>query len=55
MVDIFTGHEITVEFDRPAALQIDGETVSKVTSYTAVSSLKARAESVDRRIHMKVG
>ena len=34
MVEIRTGHEITVEFDRPTALQIDGETVLGVTSYT---------------------
>ena len=26
--------EITVEFDRPTALQIDGETIRNVTSYT---------------------
>jgi len=36
-VDIFCGHEITVEFDSPRALQIDGETVLDVTSYTAMS------------------
>lgn len=34
MVDIREGHEITVEFDRPTSLQIDGETVLGVTSYT---------------------
>ena len=34
MVDIREGHEVTVEFDRPTALQIDGETVLGVTSYT---------------------
>ena len=34
MVEIRGGHEITVEFDRPTALQIDGETVLGVTSYT---------------------
>ena len=28
-------HEITVEFDSPCPLQIDGETVSNVTKYTA--------------------
>lgn len=36
-VDIFCGHEITVEFDTPRALQIDGETIRNVTSYTAMS------------------
>lgn len=34
-VAIHTGHEITVEFDRPAPLQIDGETIRNVTRYTA--------------------
>lgn len=34
-VDILTGNEITVEFDRPVALQIDGETILGVSSYTA--------------------
>ena len=34
MVEIHSGHEVTVEFDRPTALQIDGETVLGVTSYT---------------------
>lgn len=34
MVKVFTGKEITVEFDRPTALQIDGETVKNVTTYT---------------------
>lgn len=38
MVDVLTGHDITVEFDRPTALQIDGETVSGVTSYHCVSA-----------------
>ncbi len=31
IIRILTGHEITVEFDRPTALQIDGETVTGVT------------------------
>ena len=35
MVDILKGHEVTVEFDRPTALQIDGETIVGVTKYTA--------------------
>ena len=33
MVDVLTGHTIRVEFDRPTPLQIDGETIPKVTSY----------------------
>ena len=35
LVAISTGKEITVKFDRPTALQIDGETVRGVTEYTA--------------------
>ena len=34
MVAVHTGHEITVEFDRPTPLQIDGETILDVTRYT---------------------
>jgi len=33
-IDFHRGHNIKVEFDRPCALQIDGETVLGVTSYT---------------------
>ena len=33
----FVGKDVRVEFDRPVALQIDGETVLGVTSYTARS------------------
>ena len=35
MVAVHTGKEITVEFDRPTPLQIDGETILGVTKYTA--------------------
>ena len=38
MAAIHTGHEITVEFDRPTPLQIDGETILNVTKYTASSA-----------------
>ena len=38
IVDVFTGHEISVTFDRPTALQVDGETVLAVTSYNAKSA-----------------
>lgn len=34
-VCVHTGQEITVEFDRPTPLQIDGETILDVTQYTA--------------------
>lgn len=35
MVAVHTGKEITVEFDHPTPLQIDGETILNVTRYTA--------------------
>ena len=34
MVTICPGHEVTVRFNRPTALQIDGETVLGVTEYS---------------------
>lgn len=36
MVDIRTGHDITVEFSKPNALQIDGETFLNVKKYRIV-------------------
>ena len=41
MVDIHTGKEITVKFDKPTALQIDGETVLDVTEYTVRAAVTA--------------
>lgn len=35
MVVVLRGRDITVEFDRPAPLQIDGETIHNVTKYQA--------------------
>ena len=50
MVAVHTGHEITVEFDRPTPLQIDGETVLDVTSYTVrsgkIAPVRSRKEAV---------
>lgn len=44
MVETLTGREITVEFDRPTALQIDGETVLNVTTYScSAAKVKAKA------------
>ena len=37
VVDAIRGHSITVEFDRPVALQIDGETVLNVSKYQVQS------------------
>ena len=42
MIAIHTGHEITVEFDAPCALQIDGETIVGVTSYSVSSKVIAK-------------
>jgi len=44
MVGIFTGKEITVTFDKPTALQIDGETILNVTEYTVRAAAVAGAE-----------
>ena len=33
MVEVLEGHDISVRFDRPCALQIDGETILDVTEY----------------------
>ncbi len=38
LINIFTGHKIMVEFDRPTALQIDGETIKNVSRYSVSSS-----------------
>ncbi|MBQ9510488.1 MAG: diacylglycerol kinase family protein [Clostridia bacterium] len=42
MISIFSGKEITVEFDKPTALQIDGETVLGVMKYEARSYVCAK-------------
>ena len=39
LVAVHTGNEITVEFDRPTPLQIDGETILNVTKYTAKTAM----------------
>lgn len=41
-VTVMKGKEITVEFDRPTPLQIDGETVKNVTKYSATSKIAAK-------------
>ena len=41
-VDVIEGKEITVEFDKPCALQVDGETVLNVSSYTAKVRVPAK-------------
>ena len=44
VVEVLTGQEITVEFDRPAPLQIDGETIPDVTTYHASACAEVLAE-----------
>ena len=44
-ISIFTGKDITVKFDRPVALQIDGETVLDVTEYTVHANAPAKCEA----------
>ncbi len=40
VVAVHTGHEITVKFENPTPLQIDGETISSVTKFTVESGVK---------------
>ena len=37
-VEVLSGHKITVKYDEPRALQIDGETILNVSEYTATSA-----------------
>lgn len=48
MVAIHTGKDITVKFEKPASVQIDGETVLGVTSYHAYSSPTASHAATDK-------
>ena len=43
MVAVHSGHSITVKFDRPTALQIDGETVKDVMEYHVESPVPMHA------------
>ena len=40
VVEVLTGREITVEFDAPKPLQIDGETIPEVCAYRAAVSTR---------------
>lgn len=44
MFDVRYGNEVRVEFDRPCALNMDGEVISGVTSYTATKLAASRLE-----------
>lgn len=45
MVEVLTGHEITVAFDRPTPLQVDGETYVNVSHYTVSAGAAIPSES----------
>lgn len=45
MVAVHKGHEISVTFDSPRAIQIDGETIVGVKSYRATSKISAKANA----------
>lgn len=49
MVWLMRGHHITVEFDRPTALQIDGETVLGVTTYSVTAGVDAKIAASDEK------
>ena len=42
IVSVFKGHEMYVKFDRPTALQIDGEVFSGITEYTVTTATAER-------------
>lgn len=46
-VAILTGKNITVKFDRPTPLQIDGETILNVTSYSVSAPIRAERKAQD--------
>lgn len=44
MIDVIEGHEISVRFDRPAPMQLDGETILDVVRYDVKASLKSKIQ-----------
>jgi diacylglycerol kinase family enzyme len=47
MIDIFEGNEVTVEFETPSDMQIDGETVADVLSYRVRLNAAAEVEAAE--------
>lgn len=43
MIDIIKGHDVDVTFDRPCAVQVDGETITGVTHYHVKADPATRA------------
>lgn len=48
MVDVLTGRDVSVSFDRPTALQIDGETVPNATGYSVQAGAR-RTANVEKK------
>ena len=46
-IKVLCGHEITVRFDRPTPLQIDGETILGVTEYTVRAADEAACVDIE--------
>ena len=46
-IKVLCGHEITVRFDRPTPLQIDGETILGVTEYTVRAAADAASADIE--------
>ena len=49
-VEILSGHTITVKFDQPRTVQIDGETIKDVTEYTVKSAMMTSKENRQKRL-----
>ena len=47
IVSVYQGHEMTVRFDRPTALQIDGEVFSGVSEYTVTTAVADRCRAAE--------
>ena len=47
IVSVFKGHEILVKFDRPTALQIDGEVFSGVSEYTVTTATAEKRRAAE--------
>ena len=47
IVSVFKGHEIHVRFDRPTALQIDGEVYSGVSEYSVTTATAVKRRSTE--------
>lgn len=54
MVAVHSGRSITVKFDSPRALQIDGETILGVTEYTAVSGVNSEKGTAPKEAEQTV-